>query len=270
MPPARVAVLLHLRSLQVCRCLWPRAGPGPRPEVWGAASQPNGSTACGKLLSGTAPPPPRTRARQASLPAGSWSSANLGSWFPCTRVAPARSPCRMTWGLPTCQPPLLGSLCLCSMGIPHMSQAGEQRGTGLDLRLRSTPNPKGSGSYTSEASGFPGKEMRQKRRLPAQSPLGVACPHEEDPPQVEKRGRPPVLPTSDSSHLLVSSRETKSIPPATPGEGGIFPLSSVSALPVASQSRSPHGPPSSPVFPRSTGPAHELVRNYLPSLKPQA
>lgn len=221
-----------------------------------------GALRMGKLLSGTPPPPP-ARAHD-RLP------FQLGSWFPCTRVAPARSPRRMTWGLPTCQPPLLGSMCLCSMGIPHMSQAGEQRGTGLDLRLRSTSNPKGSGSYTSEASGFPGKEMRQKRRLPAQSPLGVACPHEEDPPQVEKRGRPPVLPTSNSSHLLVSSRETKSIPPATPGEGGIFPLSSVSALPVASQSRSPHGPSSSPVFPRSTSPAHELVRNYLPSLKPQA
>lgn len=159
------------------------------------------------------------RARQASLPAGSWSSANLGSWFPCTRVAPARSPRRMTWGLPTCQPPLLGSMCLCSMGIPHMSQAGEQRGTGLDLRLRSTSNPKGSGSYTSEASGFPGKEMRQKRRLPAQSPLGVACPHEEDPPQVEKRGRPPVLPTSNSSHLLV--RPSPSLP-QRPGREAFF------------------------------------------------
>lgn len=77
-PPARVALLLHLQSLHVCRCLWPRAGPGPRPEVWGAASQPNGNTAYGKLLSGTPLGGP------ASLPAGSRSSASPGSWFPCT------------------------------------------------------------------------------------------------------------------------------------------------------------------------------------------
>lgn len=169
--------------------------------------------------------------------------APLGSWFLCTKVTPARSPRRMTWGVPTCQPPLSGSMCLCSVGIPHMCQAGEQRGTDSDLGLRSTPNPKGSGPYTSEAGGFPGKEMQQKRKLQVLLPgLRSWATH---------GSRPPVLPTCDSSHLFTSPRETKFVPPVALNTHGGGHSSSFlqSALPAAPQSRPPRGPPSSLVSP---------------------